>query len=170
MTGPEESHSSTRRYRSLSCWRGTERSSTAGWRAPTAPSRQHRSRHGRRTDRRDADHLRRHPQRHRRASHRRARRGPRRLHRADVQQWSDRSRRGRPGSRRGSREVGEEAAPTDEEALITPRTSSSATTSLCSLSRPRGRPHYAHALRRYPASSGVGAEQMSPDPARYRRR
>jgi hypothetical protein len=29
---------------------------------------------------------------------------------------------------------------------------------------PRRRPHYAHAQRRYPAGSGVGAEQMSPDP------
>jgi hypothetical protein len=29
---------------------------------------------------------------------------------------------------------------------------------------PRPRPHYAHAQRRYPASTGVGAEQMSPDP------
>jgi hypothetical protein len=29
---------------------------------------------------------------------------------------------------------------------------------------PRQRPHYAHAQRRYRASSGVGAEQMSPDP------
>jgi hypothetical protein len=29
---------------------------------------------------------------------------------------------------------------------------------------PRPRPHYAHAQRRYPASTGVGAEQMRPDP------
>ncbi len=29
---------------------------------------------------------------------------------------------------------------------------------------PPRRPHYAHAQRRFPASSGVGAEQMSPDP------
>jgi hypothetical protein len=28
----------------------------------------------------------------------------------------------------------------------------------------RRRPHYAHAQRRHPASAGVGAEQMSPDP------
>ena len=29
---------------------------------------------------------------------------------------------------------------------------------------PPRRPHYAHSQRRFPASSGVGAEQMSPDP------
>ena len=29
---------------------------------------------------------------------------------------------------------------------------------------PPRRPHYAHSQRRYPASAGVGAEQMSPDP------
>ena len=61
------------------------------------------------------------------------------------------------------REVGEEAAPTDEEADYAAHIEQRDDEPLFA-EPPRGRPHYAHALRRHPASSGVGAEQMSPDP------
>ena len=60
------------------------------------------------------------------------------------------------------REVGEEAAPTDEEADYAAHIEQRDDEPLFA-EPPRGRPHYAHALRRHPASSGVGAEQMSPD-------
>ena len=60
------------------------------------------------------------------------------------------------------REAGEEAAPTDEEADYAAHIEQRDDEPLFA-EPPRGRPHYAHALRRHPASSGVGAEQMSPD-------
>ena len=60
-------------------------------------------------------------------------------------------------------ELEDEAALTDEEADYAAHIEERDAEPLF-VEPARRRPHYAHVQRRYPASSGVGAEQMSPDP------
>ena len=155
MTGPEESHSSTQADigRGVA---GEERNDrrTAGRRAPPAPSRQHRAvtvaeLTGEIPIVTDA-----HP-------HDAAEPATDELEEvrddytapcpAMASPSTSRKTERRPG-RRSTEEEADYAAHI-EERDAEPLSSSR-----------RARPHYAHAQRRYPAGSGVGAEEMSPDP------